>query len=221
MPLSLVRPSSRPLIDEADAGQGSPARADAAAAELRRDYERWSRWWCGTGAWTGAVVGTLLSGLAVEMIRALAPDPVVLIVGGALVLVGLGLLSVCGVLLFRLWRTGHALARAAAWWLRLPYRAAGRTRRASGWWEARSVNFDPPVFARITTSALAFLVGVLGTSAAFAPTGIWEMPGLASAFVAAGLLSLLCGCGQLGGVMRLVSGIGERDPLWVRLRGGT
>ncbi|MFE6234010.1 hypothetical protein [Cellulosimicrobium sp. NPDC057862] len=219
MPFVLMRPSSRPLVDAARAGQGSPARADGAAAELRADYERWGRWWCGLGAFVGTSVGVFLGGAAMDMIVALAPDPVGLMLGVVLGVAGLGLVVVCGVVLFRLWRTGRALVRGAAWWLRLPYRAAGRTRRASGWLEARTVNFEPPVFARIATSALALLGGVMGVSMAFAPTGIWDMPALATAFVAAGLLSLACGCGQLGGVVRLVSGIGERDPLWARLRG--
>ena len=44
-------------------------------------------------------------------------------------------------------------------------------RSAAGWAQARTVNFEPPIFARITTSALLALFGLLGICTRLTPIG--------------------------------------------------
>lgn len=215
MGFALIRPASRPEISAAGAAGARPADADRAAAVLRADYERWSRWGVGVGAFVAATLGSVV---AIGMVGALAalPGPPALFdlaVVALAVLVGIAGL----VVLVLLWSSGRRVLAAATWWLRLPYAEGWRQRRAGGWLGARTVNFEPRVFVRILSATLALLIGIAGGSLFIrdAIEGIGIMSFLA---LAVGLIGLLSGLGQLGGVMRLVSGMSEADPLWVRIR---
>lgn len=215
MAFAFVLPSSRVHIEAAGAEDARPVDADRAAAALRADFERWSRWGLGVGAFVLAVLGVFLSIGLTSTIAMLGGVP------GPLDVVVIVVAAVAGAagiwMLLALWRSGRRLLRAASWWMRLPYVTGARQRRASGWIEARTVNFEGPIFARLTTVSLAMLLGVLGVSvlayeAAEGPTS------LTAAAVSVGVLALVAGCVQAGGVMRIVSAVSERDPLWVRIR---
>ena len=152
-----------------------------------------------------AVIGIPLSGA-----RLMVVDIVTAVIGAALGAVGIWILV-------RLHRSGRALLTALAWWTAEPYRSGAAGRTAAGWVRARAVNFEPPVFTRIVTSALLGLFGILALTTILYPTVAGEanpVPG----FVATGALLLTVAIGQLGGVMHLVSGVAEGDPLWMRLR---
>lgn len=216
---SLVLPSSLPWL-ERDPGAATPSEADEAVAALRGDLERWSRLAWGVGAFVCAAVGLFtvpgVVDAAVELGRVTALDIVLLGLVAALAVVAVGLLV-------RLQVTGRRLAVAASAWLRRP----GLTRGAdpfAGWLGARRVHLEPRVLARVTTAALALLLGVCGVSL-FGRDVAAGLTGLSWGVLGVGLLGLACGCGQLGAVLRLVSGLSEHDPLWVRLRakrvGGT
>src|SRR5690606_6972997 len=157
-------------------------------------------------------------GMMLDMLAAHARDALEVTVSVAIGLVGIAVATGAVILLYRLWRTGRELSRAAAWWMRLPYRQGLRARRAGGWLQARTINFEPPVFARIMACSLTFLMGTFGLSALAYP-GRSEMPSMVAAFAVIGLLSLLCALGLMGGVLNIVSGVSERDPLWDRIRG--
>lgn len=191
------------------------AEADRAVAVLRADAERWSRWGLGLGAFAGAVVGVFVTvgvvGAIVELGRAGVLDLAVVLVALALALAGL-------TVLVRLARSGRRLTRAAAAWLRAPYAAGLRSPDAAGWVRARTVNLEPRVLARLTTAALALLLGVAGVALTVRDLvqGVTVLTGAAAAI---GVLGLACGCGQTAGVLRVVAALGAADPLRARLRG--
>ncbi|MDR6176116.1 uncharacterized membrane protein YhaH (DUF805 family) [Nocardioides zeae] len=191
------------------------AEADRAVAALRGDAERWSRWWLGTGAFVAAVVGLFVSagvvGAIVDLGRAAALDVVVVLLALALALAGLAVLV-------RLARSGRRITRAAAAWLRAPYVAGLRSPDAAGWVRARTVNLEPRVLARLVTATFALLVGVAGVALA-ARDLVQGATALSGAAAAIGVLGLVCGCGQVAGVLRIVAALGAADPLRVRLRG--
>lgn len=194
-----------------------PDAASTAAAALRGDYERWSRWWVGLGSYLLAAVGAfILLGLTAEIIAAsVAPgfvDVAVLILAAAAAIFG------C-IMLVQLWLSGRRLITATARWIRLPYRSGAQPRRGGGWIAARTVNFEPRVFIRIVSASLALLAAVFGI--ALLGRGIAEgVDAFALGFGVLGVISLLSGIGQAGGVMRLVAAMGEGDPVWARLRAG-
>nr|WP_181062934.1 hypothetical protein [Pseudoclavibacter sp. RFBI5] len=211
----VIRSTSAPLVTAAESDEGSPADADRAAAELRRDFERWSRWGLGVLAFVLASVGSFV---AVGLVGTVA------MLGGAVAGVDLiatvvaALVGVAGiVLLLRLWWTGRRLVVAAAWWLRLPYLRAGRQRRPGGWVQARTINFEPRIFARLATATLALLFSVAGVALVVRDLGA-GLTSFTAATAMVAVISGLSGLGQVGGVARLVSGVSELDPLWVRVR---
>ena len=214
MGFTLIRAESRRWIADAEAENTIADAASTAAAALRSDYERWSRWWVGLGSYLLAAVGAFfLLGLTAEIIAAsVAPgfvDVAVLILAAAAAVFG------C-IMLVQLWLSGRRLITATARWIRLPYRSGAQQRRGGGWIAARTVNFEPRVFIRIVSASLALLAAVFGI--ALLGRGIAEGDAFALGFGVIGVISLLGGIGQAGGVMRLVAAIGEGDPLWVRLR---
>ena len=214
--MPLIRHASLPLIRAAEGGSGEIGQADAAARALREDYERWSRLGWGALAYLGAVLGTLF-GLA--MLDA-ASDVTVGAGRVAVLAIGVAALSisvVCLLVLHRLWRTGRRLTIAAAWWLRLPFRAGQRSRRAPFWFAPRTVQYEPRILTRTTAGALLFLVAVFGLSSVFF-TDAARMPLLTAAMVSIGVISAVCMCGIVGGIMRITSGLAEGDPLWIGVR---
>lgn len=215
MSFSLIRPASRPYIAEAGSDDARLVDADRIAATLRADFERWSRWGLGIVGFVLTTAGAFVAVGLVETVRMLGGTPagvdLVMIVGSSLVaLAGI-------VLLAMLWWTGRRLLAASTWWIRLSYTRGGRRRRAGGWLQARTVNFEPRVFARIVTATLALLIAVGGIALFIRDLneGVTSMTAAAAVIGAVGVFS---GLGQTGGVMRLVSGLSEGDPLWVRIR---
>lgn len=215
MPFAFVRPESRPWVAAAGTAEARVVDADRAALQLRSDYERWSRWGLGLLAFVLAAVGLFLAlGMAGTIVMlGGTPHPLDIAVTLALAAIGLTATAV----LIALQRSGRRLGRAAAFWLRLPYTSGGRARRASGWIEARTVNVEPRVFARIATASLALLLGIFGVSVLIRDL-IEGSTSLTAAAAAVGVLGLAAGAWQFGGVLRLVSAVSERDPLWVRIR---
>lgn len=211
----MIRPASRPFIDAARTDDARLADADRAVAALRADVERWSRWGLGLLGFLAAVVGIFFGIGTIETARMLggSPDPIDLIAIAIAAIIGLGGIA----LLLALWWSGHRIIGAASWWMRLPYTRGGRQRRAGGWIAARAVNFEPRVLVRLISSALAFLVAVSGIALYFRDL-TEQITSMTAVFGCIGVLALLAMAGQLGGVLRLVSGLGEADPLWVRLR---
>ncbi|MGH1564806.1 hypothetical protein [Mumia sp. DW29H23] len=212
MSFRLIQRASLPWLDVADP---SPVEADRAAAQLRADYERWSRWALGLGAFTAATTGSFTAlGVALTADEIDAPMHPIDVVGVA-VAAALGLAGTAVLVL--LWRSGRRLTRDAAAWMRVPYVVSGRTRTARGWLGARTVNVEPRILVRITSSTLALLLAVAGLSVAVRDLAT-ESSALTFPATVVGLLALLSGLGQVGGVLRLVSGRGEADPLWHRIR---
>ena len=84
---------------------------------------------------------------------------------------------------------------------------------ARGWVQARIVNLEPPLLARLITAVMAFLLAVFGI--ALLVRGILEGEDIALAIAAGlvGLISLAAGCVQTGGVMRIVQGFAAADPV--------
>ncbi|MFD1859704.1 hypothetical protein EHW97_00915 [Aeromicrobium camelliae] len=215
MAFVFIRPESREWLESARTEGAAPAFAGRAATALRADYERWARWALGVGAYLLAVVGALLTGGAVHAVQ--TSGAVVLLdvlLGGLGVILG----ALGAFLLIRLWVTGRRLTTAASWWMRLPYVTGVRQRRARGWLDARTVNFEPRIFVRLMTCSVTFILGVSGW-AVFGRDVANGLSGLSLTFLLVGVLSVSCLLGQAGGVMRVVSGLAEGDPLWVRLRG--
>ncbi|UPL14639.1 hypothetical protein [Microbacterium galbinum] len=217
MPFALILPASRPLIAEAGSDDARPVEADRAAAALRADFERWSRWGLGILGFALAAGGAFVAVGLIETVRMLGGTPagsdlVAIVVAVVVALAGVALLVL-------LWWSGRRLLSAAAWWMRLPYTRGGRQRRAGGWLQARTVNFEPRVFARIVTATLALLIAV-GGIALFVRDLIEGPTSMTAAAATVGIVGAVSGIGQIGGVMRIVSGLSERDPLWVRIRSG-
>lgn len=217
MPFALILPASRPLIAEAGSDDARPVEADRAAAALRADFERWSRWGLGILGFALAAGGAFVAVGLIETVRTLGGTPagsdlVAIVVAVVVALAGVALLVL-------LWWSGRRLLSAATWWMRLPYTRGGRQRRAGGWLQARTVNFEPRVFVRIVTATLALLIAV-GGIALFVRDLIEGPSELTVAAGVVGVIAALAGIGQIGGVMRIVSGLSERDPLWVRIRSG-
>lgn len=217
MPFALILPASRPLIAEAGSDDARPVEADRAGAALRADFERWSRWGLGILGFALAAGGAFVAVGLIETVRMLGGTPA----GIDLVAIVLALVvALAGVvLLVLLWWSGRRLLSAATWWMRLPYTRGGRQRRAGGWLQARTVNFEPRVFVRIVTATLALLIAVGGISL-FVRDLIEGTTSMTAAAATVGIVGAVSGIGQIGGVMRIVSGLSERDPLWVRIRSG-
>lgn len=215
MAFSFVLPASRAYIESAGAADARAVDADRAAAALRADYERWSRWGLGILAFVLAVVGVFLAVGLTTTIVMLGGVPAPLDVAVVVIAALLGIAGI-GVLL-ALWRSGRRILRAASWWMRLPFVTGMRQRRAAGWIEARTVNFEGPIFVRLTTASLASLTGVLGLSVLIYDA-VEGPSSFTPAAVAVGAIALVAGLVQMGGVMRVVSAVAEGDPLWVRIR---
>jgi multisubunit Na+/H+ antiporter MnhC subunit len=215
MAFALIRPESRPLIDAARTQDARPMDADRAAAVLRTDFERWSRWGLGLLGFALAIGGAFVTAGMIEAVRMLGGSlaPVDLAVIVTAVIVALAGLAV----LVALWWSGRRILSAASWWHRLPYTTGGRQRRAGGWLRARTANFEPRVFVRLVSATLALLVAVGGIALFVRDLGA-GVTSMTAASAAVGVIALAAGLGQVGGVMHLVSGLSEADPLWVRIR---
>ncbi|TCC24969.1 hypothetical protein [Kribbella speibonae] len=192
---------------ESETGQSSDAVW--ASQLVSDDLMRWSRWWLGLGAF---VVAFFAAGTAGTLGMLLVLDGAGFVVVGILVVaVAVAALAGCGVVLWRLHRSGRRLARALRWWLGL--RAVAVPRRGfAGWLAPRAVLFKPVVFVRVLTATLSGLIGIFGLS--MIGYSVTQEAVLLLASILWGLLGTACCIGQLGGVMRLVSGLADDDPLW-------
>ncbi|HEY3558805.1 MAG TPA: hypothetical protein VGL05_15140 [Kribbella sp.] len=196
-------------VEAAESETGQPTDAVWASQLLSESLMRWSRWWLGLGTFFAAgTAGTLGMVLVLD-------DPGSVIAVVCILVVAVVTLAMCAVVLWRLHRSGRRLARALRWWLAL---RAGvvPSRGFAGWLAPRAVLFKPVVFVRILTATLSGLVGIFGLS-----TIGYAVSENAMALLAAvlwGLLGTACCVGQFGGVMRLVSGLADDDPLWSMVR---
>jgi len=201
----------------------SAAGADSIVAVLRSDYERWTRWLVGIIAYMIAVIGILFSVALMAFLVQSEGPALERMVGVVTVVIALGMTIGGAWVLAKLWLSGRRMLRTAVAWMRLPYTRGVRARTASGWLSARTTNLEPRIFARILTSSLSLLVAISGIAVFIRDVVTGEIAGdmgyLAVAMLLIGLVSLAAGLAQLGGVMRLVSGVAEGDPLWVFLRG--
>lgn len=218
MAFQFVQPASLPLIAAAEAGE-TKTGWDLAARTLRADYERWSRWGMGWAAYAMTIIGILVTVTGIAGLLAgdnSAGDRVAVL---ALSVIFAAPMGGGGYLLWRLHRSGRALSRAAARWLRYPYEIGVRRPTLRGWYEPRLVNYEPAFLARIINSALAALMGISGiTAALWGPTS--DLPGIDVAFGAVGVVSVCCAAGQFGGIQRIVNALAMRDPIWRFLRRG-
>ena len=204
-------------VEAAESDAGHPTDAVSASQVLSDDLMRWSRWWLGLGTF---VVAFLAAGTAGSLGMALLVDgpgdtgSVVTVVG--VLVVAVVTLAICAVVLWRLYRSGRRLARALRWWL--AHRAgAVPSRGFAGWIAPRAALVNPVVSLRVLTATLSGLIGIFGLS--MIGYSVTEEAVLLIASMLWGLLGTACCLGQFGGVMRLVSGLADTDPLWGRIRG--
>jgi hypothetical protein len=209
---------SQEWVEAAESESGDSTDAVWASQLLRDDLTRWSRWWLGLGAFVVAffsagTAGSIGMALLVDRPR----DPGVVVVAAAILVVAAVILAICAVVLWRLHRSGRRLSRALRWWLGL--RAGALPDQGfAGWIAPRAVLFEPVVFVRVLTASLAGLIGLFGLSMiGYSVTDGRQIVLLA--LILWGLLGAACCVGQFGGVMRLVSGLADADPLWNRIRG--
>lgn len=229
MALPMVLPTSAAWIAAAERARAQtgvapievahPGDAGRAQRDLRRDYGRLSRWALG-------FVGTLLAGaaalgvaLAIELTVGPGARDAAYLLGMAAVITLTAASGWGGItLLVLLHRSGRRLARALAFWTALPYRRGDRPRTREGWFDARVVNFEPDILLRIMSASFAGLGAIFAGAMVYYCTVIDPFPSLAvTGALWTVLLAGVAVC-AMGGVMRVVSGFGEADPLWVRLR---
>lgn len=189
--------------------------ADRIAKELRRDFERWSRWAMGVLGFCLATSGSFAAVGLLITITTIGGTPVgvdlaVILLAAIIAMVGVAILVA-------LWQTGRRLLGAITWWMRLSHRSDNVHRGLGGWLQPRIVNFEPPVFARVTTATIALLVGIGGLALVIRDI-VEGMTSMTAAAGTVGVISTVCGIVQAGGVMRIVSGLAEGDPLWARIR---
>lgn len=205
-----IQSASRPFLrTPPPAGEvrpsGNPRR------QLRADYQRWSRLGIGAIGVVLSASGALFAvGITFSGVRLTAFDIIVVVIGLVFFVVGAWLL-------IRLHLSGRAVLTALAWWTAETYRSGASARSAAGWAQARTVNYEPPIFVRITASSLLGLFGLMGICMLWYPVEPGELD-LRAAMIAVGIILTLTSIGQMGGVMRLVSGLAEADPLWTRIR---
>jgi hypothetical protein len=215
MAFALIRPESRLYLGTPQESDARTSDSQRAAVALRADYERWSRWLLGLLAFLLAAGGTFVAVGLTETVRMLGGVP------HAVDLIAIAISAAIGVagiaVLIALWSSGRQLLNAASSWIRLPSVRSGARRGVGGWVQARAVNLEPRVLARLISGTLALLLAIGGAALVVRDlTGQFTSMTLASAVVS--LVALIAGVGQIGGVMRLVSALAEADPLWVRIR---
>lgn len=215
MPYAFVRSTSRPYLAAAESAEASSATSALAVDVLRADFERWSRWALGLLGFTLAISGSFVAIGVAETARLMGArlmgiDLVATMIAAGVALAGIAVLAM-------LWWSGRRLASAAAWWMRFPCAQRQLPRRALGWLHARTVNFEPKIFLRLVTGTVALLLAIGGIALAIRDFGTAITP-FSSAVAVVGVISAVSGVGQLGGVMRIVSGAAAQDPLWARIR---
>lgn len=179
---------------------------------LGDDYRRWSRLLVGLLGLALALFGVLATVMIPASGARLMPSDVILAAIGVPVgLSGLGVLVALHV-------SGRRLLRALGWWTRERFRNGSARPTAGGWVTARTVNFEPPVLARIAASGLTGLAAILALSVVAYPTPAGS-PNLVPGFLVAGVLLAAVAVCLMSGVMRLVNAAAEADPLWTRIRG--
>lgn len=204
-------------VEAAESETGHSTDAVWASKLLSDDLMRWSRWWLGLAAFVVAFVAAAVAGSFGMMSLVDAPGGTgEVIVVLAVAVVAFVVLVVTSIVLWRLHRSGRRLARSLRWWLaRRAY--AVPNQGFAGWVAPRAALFNPAVFVRVLTATLAGLVGIFGFS--MIGYSVTENAVLLISAVLWGVLGTACCIGQLGGVMRLVAGLGDADPIWSRVQG--
>ena len=211
-----ITDKSREWVEAAEAERGHSTDAVWASKLLSDDLMRWSRWWLGLAVFVLAFVAAGVVG-SVGMMLLIEPpgggDTIVAIV--VMVLAIVVLVAAAG-MLWRLHRSGRRLARSLRWWLALRADAVPNQGFA-GWVAPRAALFNPSVFVRVLTGTLAGLVAIFGFS--MIGYALTENVVLLISAALWGVLGVACCIGQFGGVIRLVAGLGDADPVWSRIRG--
>jgi hypothetical protein len=212
-----ITDGGREWVEAAEKEAGQAADAVWASQLLSDDLMRWSRWWLGLGAFVVAFVAGGLAGALGTTLVVDRPAEAGAVAGmsGVLVVTAAALAG-CTVVLWRLHRSGRRLARALRWWLALRADAVP-DQGFAGWVAPRAVLMKPAVFVRVLTATISGLIGIFGfSSIGYAAS---DATVLLVALVLWGVLGVACTVGQMGGVVRLVNGLGDADPVWSRLRG--
>lgn len=211
-----ITDKAKEWVEAAESESGHSTDAVWASKLLSDDLMRWSRWWLGLAAFAVAFVAAATAGSLVMMLFIDAPGgagEVVVVL--AIAVAALVVLAVAAVVLWRMHRSGRRLARSLRWWLALRADAVPNQGFA-GWVAPRAALFNPAVFVRVLTATLSGLVGIFGFS--MIGYSVTENAVLLISAVLWGVLGTACCIGQLGGVMRLVAGLGDADPVWSRIQ---
>lgn len=203
-------------VEAAEAERGDSTDAVWASQLLSDDLMRWSRWWLGLAGFAIAFVAAGTAGSVGMMLFIEPPTGGDVVAAVIVVVLAVVVLGAAAWTLWRLHRSGRRLARSLRWWLALRAGAVPHQGFA-GWVAPRAVLFNPSVFVRVLTATLAGLVGIFGLS--MIGYALSENVVLLISATLWGVLGTACCIGQLGGVMRLVAGLGDTDPMWSRIRG--
>lgn len=211
-----ITDKAREWVDAAETESGHSTDAVWASKLLGDDLMRWSRWWLGLAVFVLAFVAAGVVG-SVGMMLLIEPpgggDTIMAVI--VLVLTIVMLVAAVG-MLWQLHRSGRRLARSLRWWLAL--RAGAVPNQGFvGWVAPRAALFNPSVFVRVLTGTLAGLVGIFGFS--MIGYALTENVVLLISAALWGVLGVACCIGQFGGVIRLIAGLGDADPVWSRVRG--
>ncbi|MGW9627588.1 hypothetical protein [Microbacterium sp. NPDC055521] len=216
MAFRLISPASRPWLEQAESPTARPADADRAVAALRGDYERWSRLAVGILAFVVTTAALVVGSAAWSFLLGPSPREAATVATAVIA----PAVAAGGVfVLWRLHRSGRQLARAAAWWMRMPYRAGARSRSARGYVLARTIYLEPALLVRSLTISCTLLLLIFGVSGFVRGVVTTDQQlSVTIALAAVTVVSAACLIGQLGGLARIGAGASEADPLWVRAR---
>ncbi|GGU14631.1 hypothetical protein [Nocardioides albus] len=203
-------------VEAAETESGHSTDAVWASKLLSDDLMRGSRWWLGLAAFVLAFVAAGAAGSVGMMLLIEPPIGGDVIAAVLVMLLAIVVLVAAVGMLWQLHRSGRRLAHSLRWWLALRADAVPNQGFA-GWVGPRAALFNPSVFVRVLTATLAGLVGIFGFS--MIGYALTENAVLLISAALWGVLGTACLFGQLGGVMKLVAGLGDADPMWSRIRG--
>ncbi len=211
----MILPGTLADVVAAEDGSAANARAfeaDEAAARTRADYGRVSRWALGLLGTAGALIGATLLSVAVLMVTATTADAAGILFSAIVSIVAAAIAVPSIWLLVALHRSGKRLARAAGYWVGLPYRQGRRTPAAGDWFAVRFVGFSADLFLRLITSVLAALGAIFTITGAIRTTVTGGEFGMILLMAAWSVILVAVCIGQFGGVQRIQNGYLARDP---------